>query len=133
MPREVLKVPKDLADVASVWIQGGPFGSGRLIAPGIVLTARHTVDHPSADKPAVAGWRVRLLSQRAPNRKWIGDPLRATRVWRGNGVDLALLKIEDEMPTPAFKPIFTLLEDTQELDGLDATGYPQATWDKEQN
>ena len=43
-----------VADVPAVYIGNsakGSFGSGRLIAPGLILTAGHVVDYPTRDIP----------------------------------------------------------------------------------
>lgn len=123
------KLPRQLLDVASIWFAGGgPFGSGRLIAPGLVLTAGHTVHYPP-DAPAARGWCVRLLAQRSADGTWRDAPYQAERIWRSEKVDLALLKIGDRTPRPAFDPVFASL--VKEIDGLEVTGYPQAKWDTE--
>ncbi len=123
------ELPRKLLDVASVWLAGGgPFGSGRLIVPGLVLTAGHTVHHPP-DAPAASGWCVRLLAQRSADGTWRDAPYRAECIWRSEKVDLALLKIGDRTPRPACDPVFASL--VEEIDGLEVTGYPQAKWDTE--
>jgi hypothetical protein len=69
------------ADVAVVWLdQDGhrSFGSGRLIASGLVLTAGHVVDCPARDNPISVGWKVRLIH----DRPWQGEPRAATVIWR---------------------------------------------------
>src|SRR6185295_10939824 len=117
----------ELEDVAAVWHPDGPFGSGRLIAPGLVLTASHTLEHPMLS-PARSGWRVRLLRQRDAAGQWTSDPYDAECVWRGAKVDLALLKIGDRNPQPAYASVFAVLDKEQ---ACDAVGYPRATWDVE--
>lgn len=50
-----------LADVAAVYAVGSSgqtFGSGRLIAPGLILTAGHVVDFPERRVPSRMGWKV---------------------------------------------------------------------------
>jgi V8-like Glu-specific endopeptidase len=50
-----------LADVAAVYIGAatdGAFGSGRLIAPGLILTAGHVVDYPKREAPTRTGWKI---------------------------------------------------------------------------
>lgn len=116
------QVPKELWDVAAVLPPGGGFCSGRLIAPGLVLTTGHEGDHSST-----TGWRVHLLGQRSANGTW-GEPYEGERIWRGQAVDLALLKIGEKAPRPAFATVFSSL--VGEI-GLEATGYPKATRDAE--
>jgi V8-like Glu-specific endopeptidase len=66
-----------LGDVAAVYIGAateGAFGSGRLIAPGLVLTAGHVVDYPKREAPARAGWKIRLLRDRMKDGGWTTPP-----------------------------------------------------------
>jgi hypothetical protein len=72
-----------------------------------------------------------LLQQRAADGKWRDEPYEAQCIWRGRDVDLALLKIGDGEPLPAYTTVFASLE--RETAGLEAVGYPYATWDAEQN
>jgi len=81
------------SDVARILLELGAktsFGSGRLIAPNLVLTAKHVVE--AEDK----GWEVRLLRDwDQQNQRWLGDPIPAEVVWRGKErLDLALLKLK---------------------------------------
>ena len=53
-----------VADVTAVYIgteTRGSFGSGRLIAPDLVLTAGHVVDFPTHEAPVRAGWKIALI------------------------------------------------------------------------
>ena len=72
-----------LADVAAVYAEGEggkSFGSGRLIAPGLVLTAGHVVDLPSREAPLLTGWKVCLMGS---GRGTAGGPPRIRRRWCG--------------------------------------------------
>ena len=56
-----------LSDVAAIYLRGPTgeaFGSGRLIAPGLVLTAGHVVDDAPGEAPRNTGWKVCLLRER---------------------------------------------------------------------
>ena len=97
-----------LADVAAVYIvtaARGTFGSGRLIAPGLVLTAGHVVDCRKRKTPTRGGWKIRLLRERAKDGSWMVPPHEATLLWRGQGdLDLALMQISSDVK-PSLKPV----------------------------
>src|SRR5271166_3033572 len=90
-----------LADVAAVHIGDsatGAFGSGRLIAPGLILTSGHVVDYPNQKRPRLTGWKVNLVRHRNPDGSWATSAHRAKSVWRGrNDLDLALLQLIDDI------------------------------------
>jgi NB-ARC domain len=124
-----------LADVAVVFAGDatqGAFGSGRLIAPGLVLTAGHVVDYPTRQAPIRTGWKVRLVRERAQSGAWIAPPHEAELVWRGSSeLDLALLRLTgDEMLAPTVKPVFASYHSIGSIDDLDAAGFPQAWFAK---
>ena len=85
-----------IADVAAVYIgegEEGSFGSGRLIAPGLILTAGHVVDWPSRESPQRQGWKVVLAADRKPDGSWPSEAHKAELVWHGEvELDLALLR-----------------------------------------
>jgi hypothetical protein len=130
-----LKSDDFIADVAAIYIDNGTdksFGSGRLIAPGLILTARHVVNVPTT-APVDVGWRVRLIRDRTEGI-WKGAALDATVVWRGSQLsgeplDLALLKIKDRTPRPSLDLIFSSYPLLAPLDATSATGFPEARWD----
>jgi tetratricopeptide (TPR) repeat protein len=81
-------------DVAQVQHdEAGLFGSGRLIARNLILTARHVVTAEGATEPAIHGWRVRLFGAKPKDGgKW--EWRDADVVWVGKDkVDLALVSI----------------------------------------
>lgn len=125
-----------IADVAVIYIDDGAnksFGSGRLIASGLILTARHVVDVPKI-APVDIGWRVRLIRDRTDEGIWNGAALEATVVWRGTlpsgePLDLALLRIESHNPRPSLNLIFTSYPLFAPLEAASATGFPEARWD----
>jgi tetratricopeptide (TPR) repeat protein len=120
-----------LADVTAVYIgdaTGGAFGSGRLIAPGLVLTAGHVVDYPTREAPARTGWKIRLLGERATDGTWTGPPHEAELLWRGPGdLDLALVQIRgDTRPTPSLKAVPASYDQLGMIGEVDAAGFPEA-------
>jgi hypothetical protein len=120
-----------LADVAAVYTGGeakGAFGSGRLIAPGLVLTAGHVVDYPTRSAPTSTGWKVRLLRDRSGDAGWVGSPYEAELLWRGSAdLDLALLKFCGDVGLmPALQPVFASYDEAGELAEVDAAGFPEA-------
>jgi tetratricopeptide (TPR) repeat protein len=125
-----------LADVAAVYIvtaTGGTFGSGRLIAPGLVLTAGHVVDYPKRKTPTKAGWKIRLLRERAKDGSWTAPPHEATLLWRGQGnLDLALMQISSDV-NPSLKPVLASYDKLGMIDHVDAAGFPEARYTETEN
>lgn len=120
-----------LADVAAVYIGAatdGALGSGRLIAPGLVLTAGHVVDYPKREAPARTGWKIRLLRERAKDGAWTVSPHEAELLWRGPGdLDLALVRMSgDAQPKPSLKPVIASYDQLGMIDDVDAAGFPEA-------
>ncbi len=98
------------ADVAQIQHrQARSFGSGRLIAPGVILTAGHVVDGVD-NEPIETGWEVRLMVEQPVSPGF--DPAawawRRARVgWRGSGaLDLALMICDSQTPTPVWSVEF---------------------------
>lgn len=78
-----------VADVAAVYKGDkakGSFGTGRLIAPNLVLTAGHVVDYPTRGAPTRAGWKVALIAERNQDGSWTASAHDAEVVWRGSGI-----------------------------------------------
>jgi len=120
-----------LADVAAVYIGAatdGAFGSGRLIAPGLVLTAGHVLDYPKREAPARTGWKIRLLRERAKDGAWTASSHEAELLWRGPGdLDLALVRISDDAkPKPSLQLVFVSYDELGMIDDVNATGFPEA-------
>jgi hypothetical protein len=123
-----------LADVAAVYTGGplnGAFGSGRLIAPGLILTAGHVVDYPSQEAPTRSGWKVCLLRNRTREGSWTVSAHTAEVIWRGtDDLDLALLRLSDDMQLgPALTPVFASYDLVGPIAEVDAAGFPQAWFD----
>src|ERR1700736_6291117 len=103
-----------LSDVAAVYTRdsaGDLFGSGRLIAPGLILTAGHVVDYPTREAPTRTGWKVLLLMEQLLDGAW-GNPHDAELVWRGlNDLDLALLRVSTGTKLrPTVDPVFASIK-----------------------
>src|SRR5882672_8636626 len=80
------------SDVAQVQHLAAGFGSGRLIATNLVLTAAHLLWKKEDNSgPCLDGWEVRIARHRAAGR-W---PFQrgALVVWYDRDQDLALLKL----------------------------------------
>ncbi|GLS22043.1 hypothetical protein GCM10007874_50600 [Labrys miyagiensis] len=122
-----------LADVAAVYTEdqsNGSFGSGRLIAPGLILTSGHVVDYPTREASSHVGWNVSLLRNRARDGAWVTSAYKAQLVWRGRGeLDLALLRVTGEIQIkPVLTPIFASYEWLEPITAVDVAGFPQARW-----
>src|SRR5271165_3070986 len=123
-----------VGDVAVVY-PGGPgdgwHGSGRLIAPGLILTAGHVVDSGKPEPPMLTGWKVLLLREQKQDGTW-GKPHDAKVVWRGlNDLDLALLQLIDDgdrtaQLMPGLTPIFVSYDQVEPVAQVYATGFPEA-------
>jgi hypothetical protein len=124
-----------VADVAAIYSgegASGTFGSGRLIAAGLVLTARHVVDPAKRGETRPDCFHcVRLIGDQA-NGQWSGDPLLGRVVWRGidPAVDLALVQLDDATRAPRLGLVFASHQATWSVDETQATGFPEAVWDE---
>ena len=120
-----------VADVPAVYIGDsakGSFGSGRLIAPGLILTAGHVVDYPTRDIPTRDGWKAGLLRNRPEDGSWSMPAYSADLMWRASGeLDLALLRIANEpRPKPTLDPVFASYNLVKPIAEVDAAGFPEA-------
>ena len=120
-----------LADVAAVYVRDqakGSFGSGRLIAPDLILTAGHVVDYPTREAPARAGWKIALIGERGKDGRWTAPAHDAEVVWRGKGdLDLALLHlIAKKRLEPKLRPEFASYELVGPIGEIVAAGFPNA-------
>jgi len=119
-----------VADVAVVYPGGstsGGYGSGRLIAPGLILTAGHVVDYPTPEAATRTAWKVLLLREQKQDDTW-GEPHEAELVWRGLGdLDLALLQVSGYTKLrPEVKPVFASIKWVEPIDEVRAAGFPEA-------
>ena len=117
------------ADVAAIY--GGDdrpnFGSGRLIAPNLILTAGHVVDYPRRRNPTLGGWKAALLRDRVEDGSWTASALDAKVVWRGGRqLDLALLKVEGEVELrPTLQPVPASYNGIPPISDVVAVGFPE--------
>jgi|HubBroStandDraft_3_1064219.scaffolds.fasta_scaffold481121_1 hypothetical protein len=117
-----------LSDVAAIYARdstGESFGSGRLIAPGLVLTAGHVVDYPTCGAPMCTGWKICLVRERSERGVWLNPPHDAELVWRGSdNLDLALLRLVGATTlAPTLRPVFAYWGETGSIDKVDAAGF----------
>ena len=130
-PREPLTHAGLVADVAVVYRPDGGFGSGRLIAPGLVLTAAHVVAGEEGGTADGGTWNVLLMRMLGPDGTW-ERPCKAEVVWTGrDGLDVALLEIaagapDACVPKPGVEPVFASYEGLASLPEVRATGFPTA-------
>jgi hypothetical protein len=100
-------------DVAQLWNDGaGLFGSGRLIAQNLVLTARHVVTLEGMPGPLRDGWQVRLHAHRLDPSKHGNWPwIKGSVIWVGSDrLDLALVQLTPRAGTPDSQPSLKLPE-----------------------
>jgi hypothetical protein len=118
-----------LADVAAIYIGDpkGSFGSGRLIAPNLILTAGHVVDYPTREDPKRIGWVVVLIRDRDKDGRW-SHAHEATVIWRGSGdLDLALLQLIDKkLLEPNLRTEFASYKLVGPVGEIIAAGFPEA-------
>jgi hypothetical protein len=129
--REPLTHAGLVADVAVVYRPDGVFGSGRLIAPGLVLTAAHVVVEEESGAPDGGTWNVLLMRMLGPDGTW-ERPCKAEVAWTGrDGLDVALLRIvadgaDAPVPMPGVEPVFASYDGLISLPEVRATGFPTA-------
>jgi hypothetical protein len=134
MPRSEPKVL--WADVARVRLEHDEhdfFGSGRLIAPNLVLTARHVLETTAGVGLPDKGWEVRLLVDQV-NGCWSEDPTLAEVVWRGKGqLDLGLLQLQvaDKRRPKLIQLRFGRYNSVMNVEGVWFAGFPWAAREHE--
>src|SRR5580704_14662951 len=83
------------------------FGSGRLVGPNLILTARHVLTFETPNALLCDGWKVRLLSGRSRSETWEWSD--ATLAWAGaDDLDLALLLVSPPAREPVWKPLLRI-------------------------
>ena len=123
-------MPDDLtelnADIAQVQNQDAGFGTGRLVAENLILTAAHTLWRKIGADPVLDGWQVRLERDRKPD-DW---PFRRdnTVIWHDEARDLALIQLVRPEAGP-LRPRLRLRVATVSWNNhhsVEARGYPRA-------
>lgn len=103
------------------------FGSGRLVAPSLVLTARHVLED-NKKNVGKDGWQIRLHREyqgSAPNApKW--EWRDAIVAWEKAGIDIALLQVTGYKPVPTLPVVFSGIAGAA-VDLAAAPGFPRAT------
>jgi hypothetical protein len=120
-----------LADVAAVYTGDqakGSFGSGRLIAPDLILTAGHVVDYPTRYSPNRGGWKAALIGERDKDGRWTAPAHDAQVVWRGKGdLDLALLRLSEKKHIePKLRPEIASYKLVGAIGDIIAAGFPES-------
>ena len=103
------------------------FGSGRLIGPNLVLTARHVV----RGKDFVSGWKCRRVGDKPPDYPtatwtWID----AAVVYVSDGHDLALLRVSESASlSPLYRTRIATVKTNSERP-VEAAGFPEGAEDE---
>jgi tetratricopeptide (TPR) repeat protein len=111
----------------------GSFGSGRLIAPGLVITARHVLESLKGAPLPDTGWEVRFLDvlPRGTKEENTNKPFNAQVIWRGKeDIDLALLRLDDQLDRSPKWTCFGQLTGTH-LVAVRVAGFPEVLWNAE--
>lgn len=115
--------------------RGRSFGSGRLIAKGLVLTAGHVVDYPDRKTAIRTGWRVRLIRERERGGPTWVKGYEGQVVWRaGDGgvgsseLDLALVSLGDVAIEPRLSVQISRNNIIGDVSAV-AAGFPRAAID----
>lgn len=125
-----------VADVAVIYGIGcgKSYGSGRLIAPGLIITAAHLVQEENGSTCLERDWNILLLRDFNLGTGWEA-PYKAKVAWVGkDGLDMAVLRIQpvgemDLPPRPTVEPIYVSYDDVRSLE-VRATGFPEAWRDE---
>jgi hypothetical protein len=127
--------PYDLAllqaDIAQVQHHDAGFGSGRLVADNLILTAAHVLWGTEEGAPKLDGWKVRLARDRTPEI-W---PFRVGKkvVWHDGRRDLALIHLLDSLGNSLCPPVSPMMRlrvatvDRSNSHYVEARGYPRAS------
>jgi hypothetical protein len=125
-------MPYDLtrlqADVAQVQHDAGGFGTGRLVAKNLILTAAHVLTNGNSGRdPKLGGWQVRLARDRG-EREWLFRRDNMV-VWHDLARDLALIEIASPLATPLYPLLHMRVATitTNDSHRVEARGFPRAS------
>jgi hypothetical protein len=124
MPYELNRLQFDIAQIQH---DAAGFGTGRLVAENLILTAAHILWNRDGDGPVLDEWQVRL----ARDRGQAGWPFRLHNkvVWSNRRLDLALIQIMNPEYSP-LRPELRLRVATilgSNPHAVEARGYPRAS------
>ena len=126
MSRDLNLFNSDVAQVQHKTAEN--FGSGRLVAPSLVLTARHVLEDRKGRLIGEDGWQIRLESENPDNgdrgkQKWIWRD--AVVAWQKPAIDIALLRVTGYTTRPHLQVDFCGIGSA----AIDAAlpGFPLAT------
>ena len=114
------------SDIAQIQHDEAGFGSGRLVAQDLVLTAAHTLWNGAAGTgPFLMEWQVRLARDYNA-AKW---PFRRGNevVWHDQGMDLALIRLAGLEPARPALRLRVATISRNNLHSVEARGYPRAS------
>lgn len=115
-------------DIAQIQHDSAGFGSGRLVAQDLILTAAHTLCNKSkGTDPLLEEWQVRLARDRSAET-WRFR--RGNRViWYDLELDLALIKLVDPEGGPVRPHLFLRVATVSRSNphAVEARGYPRAS------
>jgi len=125
MPYDLTRLQSDIAQLKH---DDAGFGTGRLVAENLILTAAHTLwNKEKGTGPELAGWQVRLTRDRR------ADGWRFRRgnrvIWHDHARDLALILLVDPEGGP-LRPELRLRVATvsgSNVHAVEARGYPRAS------
>jgi hypothetical protein len=124
------------SDIAQVQHDLAGFGTGRLVAENLVLTAAHVLWRSEADRkagiePALERWQVRLARDYAPGAWPFGRGNHV--IWHDPVQDLALIQLLDSEGRPLDPPLCPELwlriatVEGNNSHAVEARGYPRAS------
>src|SRR3954463_10090632 len=117
------------SDIAQIQHENAGFGTGRLVAENLVLTAAHTLfNRDIGTDPIREQWQVRLAGDRSDGRPWLfqrGGEV----VWCHKDLDIALIQIADRDDGPNRPRLRLRIATISRVNAhpVEARGYPRAS------
>ena len=125
MPYDLTRLQSDIAQLQH---DAAGFGTGRLVAENLFLTAAHTLwNKEKGTGPELDGWQVRLTRDRSAGLWRFRQGNRV--VWKNRACDLALIQLVDPAGGP-LRPEMRLRVATvsgSNAHVVEARGYPRAS------